>query len=341
MYGLLRAFKDPIEYGFAVGRVKVLESQLLSHQRVERLMGSKDISEALKILSETSYGQFFENIVSSTDIDRALENFLSDAYSFLKESCSNKNIIRFFLLRYDFYNLKVLIKIKYFNGDIKSLLSSLGDLDIERAERLIVKGESIELPSIYQKAVSEAISEFEKIKDPLMIDIVLDKHLYNQMTYLSLYEKREFLVDFVKAMIDVSNLKIFLRGKILGKDRDYFIRALFEEGRIPKEFFISLVSQSREVIINKLRATPYYDFINEKFLSEHSLEALSIFDKIGDNFLISIAKKTKRISLGVEPVVGYVFAKENEAKTLRIILTGKANNLSSKTIKGRLRELYV
>lgn len=340
MYGLFRAFKDPIEYGFAVGRVKVLETQLLSHQRVERLMGSKDLPEALKILSETSYGQFFENIVSSTDIDRALENFLSDAYSFLKESRSNKNIIRFFLLRYDFYNLKILIKAKYFKEEIKNLLLNLGDIDIERAERVIVKGENIELPSIYQKAVKEAISEFEKTKDTLMIDIILDKHLYSQMIYLSLYEKREFLVDFVKAMIDISNLKIFLRGKILGKDRDYFIKALFEKGQISKEFFIALVGESREVIINKLKATPYHDFVNEKFLSEHNFEAVSLFDKIGDNFLISIAKKTKRISLGVEPVVGYVFAKENEAKILRIILTGKANNLPAGMIKERLRQLY-
>ena len=43
----------------------------------------------------------------------------------------------------------------------------------------------------------------------------------------------------------------------------------------------------------------------------------------------------------MEPIVAYIYAKQTEIKNIRIILTGKLNNINSKTIKERLRESYV
>ncbi|MFR2550514.1 V-type ATPase subunit [Clostridioides difficile] len=39
--------------------------------------------------------------------------------------------------------------------------------------------------------------------------------------------------------------------------------------------------------------------------------------------------------------MAYLYAKESEIKTIRIILTSKLNNIDADTIKERLRDAYV
>ncbi len=45
--------------------------------------------------------------------------------------------------------------------------------------------------------------------------------------------------------------------------------------------------------------------------------------------------------LTLEPLIAYLYAKESEIKTIRIILTSKLNNIDADTIKERLRDAYV
>ena len=46
-------------------------------------------------------------------------------------------------------------------------------------------------------------------------------------------------------------------------------------------------------------------------------------------------------SFSVGPLVAYVLARENEIKTVRIILSGKRSGLSDDSIRERVREMYV
>ena len=52
-------------------------------------------------------------------------------------------------------------------------------------------------------------------------------------------------------------------------------------------------------------------------------------------------KNSKYIPLGIEPIFAYMFAREIEVKNLRLILTGKVNNVDKKIINERLRDCYV
>ncbi|MDK2799758.1 MAG: V/A-type H+/Na+-transporting ATPase subunit [Clostridiales bacterium] len=47
------------------------------------------------------------------------------------------------------------------------------------------------------------------------------------------------------------------------------------------------------------------------------------------------------MAFGIEPLVAYLMAKENEIKIVRIIMVGKINNISNEIIRERLREAYV
>ena len=46
-------------------------------------------------------------------------------------------------------------------------------------------------------------------------------------------------------------------------------------------------------------------------------------------------------AFGISPLIAYILARETEIKAVRIILSGKHNNLPQETIRERLREMYV
>ena len=70
-------------------------------------------------------------------------------------------------------------------------------------------------------------------------------------------------------------------------------------------------------------------------------ESASAFERWCDNQLIESIKPQKYNPFSAGPLVAYLLARENEIKTVRIILTGKLNGLPDERIRERIREMYV
>ena len=70
-------------------------------------------------------------------------------------------------------------------------------------------------------------------------------------------------------------------------------------------------------------------------------ESTSAFERWCDNRIIETIKPQKYNSDSVGPIFAYAIARENEIKTVRIVLTGKQNDLPVDSIRERVREMYV
>ena len=70
-------------------------------------------------------------------------------------------------------------------------------------------------------------------------------------------------------------------------------------------------------------------------------QGFTVFEKLCDNYLMDFVKDAKLKSLTLEPLVAYLYAKETEMKSVRIILTSKLNHIDAQIIKERLRDAYV
>jgi V/A-type H+-transporting ATPase subunit C len=335
-----RTFTDPIVYGYATGRVKVLETKLFTKPRVERLVQADDLAEQLNILAETDYGEFFEDVRTAEDIEEALNKYLAKIYDFLDEVCKKAVIIKFFRLKYDYHNLKVLLKTKYLGKDAERIWSYLGLLNVEEAKEYIQEGAPENLPEPYSSDVKQAMEGFEEKKDSQEIDIALDRGLYQEWYKIAQSLRNQFLIDFVKIAIDLANLRTFLRAKNLGRKSEFIVRALFDNGSIEKEILISLYLRPLNDLVSELSNT-FYGPILSTVIKEKDKIDLELLDKAADNFLLGYAKKAKLVAVGPEPLVGYILAKENEVSAIRIILTEKLNGLPTQVIEERVRELYV
>ena len=70
-------------------------------------------------------------------------------------------------------------------------------------------------------------------------------------------------------------------------------------------------------------------------------ESPAAFDRWCDNRMMKLIKPQKYNAFTISPLAAYVLAKENEIKSVRIILSGKVNQLPDEKVKERLRDSYV
>ena len=82
--------------------------------------------------------------------------------------------------------------------------------------------------------------------------------------------------------------------------------------------------------------------VDSSFLDvEGTADFLSAFERWCDNQIIETIRPQLYNSFSLGPLVAYVLARENEIKTVRIILTGKRSGLPEEFIRERAREMYV
>ena len=337
----MKTFRKVPRYGHAVGRVMVHEAALLDWQRIVRLLES-DFDECLDILRETEYGPYLEDATVSRDVEAGLQSFLVDQYKFLDDICAGTYVARFLHLKYDFHNLKVLFKEKYFADSTEEMLSRLGELDVEVLGSAIDTGQVGYLPRYWDGVVEEVRAAMEADgDDPGTVDAVADRLYLERRLELARMEKSRFLISYARAAIDVANLRIFLRGRGLDKDQGYYRLALAGGGRLEQSRLLDLSGDSYERLAAKLLSTRYGRMLEEVLRTEEKGVRLTSLDRYSDEYLLEKLGAMNRIRVGPERIVNYILTRENEVVLIRILLQGKLHQLTPAAIEKVINPAYL
>ena len=331
---------DVMKFTQAVSRIWVLETKLLDKPKVERMIEAPSASEVLRILNETEYSNVSANIKRPEDYEEILTAELKRIYDLVYEISPVKEVVKIMSLKYDYHNIKVLLKGKVLDKDLSSMLIKLGSLDLQEIKRKIDGDNLKSLNGIIGKGAQEAMKVFEETKDPQKIDIIVDKYMYKELVEIKNNLNYKFIDNLVKAMIDSTNVRTLLRIKKQNKGRDFAREVIVDGGVIDSSKLISLLNESPENIMSKLQSTIYSDLIKEGFEGYISNESVSLLEKLSDNYIMKLMKGSKLVTFGPEKILSYIYAKETEIKVIRIIMVGKLNNIAEEVIRERLRDIY-
>jgi V/A-type H+/Na+-transporting ATPase subunit C len=332
---------DKTIYAQAVSRIRAMETKLLDSSKINRMIESSTADETMKILQETEYAEFMGNVKRAEDYEILLSEELKRVYSLIYDISPEKLIIDILSLRYDYHNIKVLLKAKALNKDFDYLLIPIGTVDIKTLKSSIDSEDYIDLSTNMREAIESVLKVFDFDKDPQKIDIYLDKYLYKEQLELSSKLNDPFVINYMKQLIDITNIKTFLRVKKQKKEKDFLNEVLIDGGKIDFDVYNNYYNDSNENFMNKISHTDYFDILREGIEEFNSTGSLNAFEKLSDNFMMKFIREAKYVSFGVEPIIAYVLAKETEIKVVRIIMVGKLNNVEPDVIKGRLRDMYV
>ncbi|VYU27062.1 V-type ATP synthase subunit C [Clostridium tertium] len=331
---------DKMKFTQAVSRIWVLETKLLDKPKVERMIEAPSASEVLRILNETEYSNVSSNIKRAEDYEEILSAELKRVYDLVYEISPVKEVVKIMSLKYDYHNVKVLLKGKVLGKDLSSMIVKLGNLDLQDIKRKIDGDNYKSLNGTLGKGVQEAMKVFEETKDPQKIDIIIDKYMYKELVEIQKSLDYKFIDNLVKAMIDSTNIRTLLRIKKQNKGRDFAEEVIVEGGAIDSSKLVALLNESPENIMAKLQSTIYSDLIKEGFEGYIATESASLLEKLSDNYIMELMKDSKLVTFGPEKLLSYIYAKETEIKVIRIIMVGKLNNIAEEVIRERLRDIY-
>lgn len=329
-----------MDYGHSVVTVRVLEKKLLTKNKLERMIEAETPDEVFKLLGETEYSQNMTDITESRNYEKILKRETERVFSLIREMSKDSEIVDILSLKYDYHNLKVLLRGKLAEKDFSNLLMDAGTVKISRLKSDFDTKIYNDLPEEFVKVINEAENDFAENKDPQRIDLIADKYYYSHLLRIAGNIDAEILKDYVQGLIDFQNIITLLRAKKQNKDFKFLENVIHEGGQISKGKVISSLNDSPETIANNFRREKIGTYMMKGMEAFSESGRLSELEKISDNYLLALNKESKYTVFGPEPLFAYLIAKEREINAIRMIMVSKINNINSEKVKERLRDTY-
>jgi len=319
-----------LDYAFAVARIRSLENSLMSNADIERLMACSDGKRCMQVLAEKGWGNGDEDI----DLREMLRLEVGKTWAVLRDVSPDMSVFDVFSIYRLYHNLKAAIQllcteIKYENIYYEDAVFSGDELVQVIKEKAFYK-----LPYNMPKVAEEAYKTMLHTRDGQLCDVIVDRGAMETMIDLGQKSGVEIIKRYAEFTVGLANVKIALRAQETGKTLDFMLRALAPCALLDVNRLARAAATSREAIIDYLRGTAAGD--SADLIQESS----AAFERWCDNRLIEAIKSEKNKAFTAGPLAAYFVARQNEIKTVRLIVTGKQNKFPDEAIQERVRVMY-
>lgn len=334
---MAKKIKDT-DYLAISARIRAMENGLLTRERMEQVLDARTDDEAVKILQECGYPELDATHPEAMDaaLSAAREATLAD----LADSAPDPRYIDIFKLKYDYHNVKAVLKADAMGTDAGHMLMDMGRVPAAELKEAVQSGELENLPVRLAAAVAEAKEVLDTTRDPQLSDIVLDRWCYKDMDDVAETTGSAFLHGYVKAQIDAANLRSLVRTIRMGKNADFLKGVLFEGGDIETDAVLK-ISANGGSGITELYGPTRFQAAAEAGAEALRGGALTRFEKLCDDAVGDYLAGAQFVPFGEAPLLGYLAARETEYTNLRILLLGRSTGLPADVIRSRLRASYV
>lgn len=325
------------DYLFISTRIRSLERNLLTRERMERMLEASTYEDAAKVLLECGYGEL--SGTSAVSLEENLANERQKLFDDLYAFAPNPGMVDVFKAKYDYHNAKVLLKSEAKGLEPERLFIDAGRIPAKKLEEALRQSDLRNLPSVMRSAVQEARETLSVTGDPQLSDFILDSAYYREVLSLAEASGSKFLLQYMRTTIDAANLRSAVRTLRMQKSGDFLRRVLFPGGHTDISRIITTATSGGS--LEELFATSPLRDAAAAGAAAVAGGSLTEFEKLCDNAVMAYAAKAKYVAFGDEPLVGYLAAKDAEITAVRIIMASRLAGLTPDAIRERLREAYV
>ncbi len=319
------------DYIYAVARIRAKELLCFGSPAMEQLMACKTYEECLRMLNEKGWG----NGSAGQTPESLLDGERNKTWEQLRELVEDMSVFDVFLYANDYHNLKAAIKENYAPSHGADIYSSNGTIDPAVFRQAADEHDFSVLPAGMRDAAEEAMSVLRETGDGQLCDIIIDKAALNAILQAGKASGDPLLAFYAEPTVATANIKTAVRCQKTGKSLAFIQRALAECDTLDVSLLAQTAVESFEAMIEYLGRTCYSG------AAEALTQSASAFERWCDNRLIEKIRPQKYETSTIGPLAAWLLARENEIKTVRILLSGKRNGLSDDAIRERLREMYV
>lgn len=323
---------DDLGYIYAVARIRSDELSLLSASMIEQLLALKTYKECMTMLVDKGWGNGQDDITSDEMLAIERDKIWQAIEELLGE---DKNVMDVFLYANDFHNLKAAIKLVCRESDEESTFLKHGSISAEDIYNIVRKKEFYLLPEAMRYAAEEAYNALSQTQDGQLCDVILDKAALDAIYNAGHESGDELIQKYAEMTVFAADVKMAVRSYRTGKQIEFVRRALAECDTLDVSRLARAAVEGIESICE------YLNSIGQLEAAQALEQSASAFEIWCDNQIIELIRPQLFVAHGLGPIAAYVLARENEIKVVRIILSGKLNQLPDAAIRERVREMYV
>jgi V/A-type H+-transporting ATPase subunit C len=332
---LANRIKDT-DYLAISARIKAMETGLLTRERMEQVLEARTDEEAVKILQECGYPEL--DARSPEAMDAALSAAREATLSDVLDGAPDPRYIDIFKLKYDYHNIKAVLKAAAMNVSPDSMLMDMGRVPAAALKEAVLTGRLDELPEGLAAAAAEAKEVLDTTRDPQLSDIALDRRCYQEMAAVAEETGSAFLAGYVKIQIDAANLRSLVRTLRMGKGGEFLKTVLLEGGDIGTD---AVAAAGNSGALQELYGPTALQAAAEAGAEALRGGPLTAFEKLCDDAVGEYLAGAQFVPFGEAPLLGYLAARETEYTNIRILLMGRGAGLPAEVIRSRLRNGYV
>lgn len=318
------------DYIYAVARIRSKELSLLTRQDMDQLLSCKTYEECLRILSDKGWGNGAEQ---SAEALLAAEE--EKTWALIRELTDDLSPFDVLLYPTDYNNLKAAVKCVVTGTEPINVFLPGGKVEPETMMRCVRENNFSALPPAMAEAADSAYHTLLHTEDGQLCDVILDRACLLGVLEEGRSSKNELLEQYAELIAATSDIKVALRACKTGKSRAFLDSALVPCATLDADALAIAACTGMDELFSYLSSTPYSEAANRL------KESYSAFEKWCDDKVIALIKEQKTNPFTVGPLFAYVLARRNEISSVRIILSGKLNELDGDMIRERVRDMYV
>ncbi|XKT74388.1 MAG: V-type ATPase subunit [Patescibacteria group bacterium UBA2163] len=313
----------------------VLLQKLLSETQRELLLGAENYDAFLQSLRETFLGVYMDSEGADSEaLTQALDRATLNAKREIERLLPNSELFTFIWLRYDFYNLKVLMKqeAQERSADIKRTQSPLGTLSPEALERVVQSGNFTTLPP----ALSAAVRESKK-NTRASLDVIMDRHYLTAAAEYAARTEDPFVNNYVALIIDLFNLRTRLRVLLSEENgaSTSLDTVVTTGGTIPATSL-----EKKDDVLHRLARFGGESFWRDAIATYEENGDFTLIDKAADDYLMHWLKRESVTVHSLAPIFAYFRVVQENVQFIRTVATAKYVGLDETLLRTLIRNSY-
>lgn len=344
------------QYSASFGRLQALSVNFLSPALIQDLLKAKDVFEMVKLLQGTWYSEEIEKAASVYQppelLEVALNRHLVKANKIALDASpfNGKNAVRAYLLKWDIYNIELILSSKSLGRTITEtepfLVSSrnfpagisAGNIPHDEI-KIILSQSGVEaavnqlLKYSYGAILLQYIDAYQKTADLGPMVAGLQAYYYQTLIEsLRFFQGDEGIIrEMFRTEIDKRNILNLLKGKETNADKSIVGKHVIGGGGIAVSELMEMYGVNNvPEFVNRIENYFPLDQAVVQYRNTGSLVDFEIgLDKFINNKYVN---KLKNIALSIGSIFYFISTAEHERENIRRIAYGKRYNISTDRI---------
>ncbi len=323
---------DDWRYAAQSAQVRVLETHLLSHATLVDMANAPDFAGAVSLLSGGDYA-LPQGTPTMNGVQAMLLEKRQAVRALFAQWMLDQAIVDVFRSREDFANLRLALRRIVTDRPLGAGYSEEGNVSPSLLAQVFEEENYDLLPDFLSEATEQAILAYYQDKEVPQIDHVLDRFEAQYRIAQARAIGEVFVLNLFRLEIDLTNIRTVLRLKHLDAEQR---NVLLPGGFLDADRLRQALETGFESLGQLFFATPYYRIVEAGAGYLSANESFLKLEQQCEEYLTGYLRATAQITAGPQPIVAFLLIKEQEIRTVRLILTAKKNLLDTKLILDRI-----